>query len=640
GVWGRRPVAWRGRAVAALSGATTLTIEDGFLRSVHPAGAGDQALSLCLDDLGIYFDASKPSRLETMITEMGNDPETMARARAGMEHLRTNGLSKYTPQTRGSAPLPDPGFVLIIDQTRGDASIAGAGVDESAFRAMLDTARAEHPDKPLVFRSHPDTRVSSKRGYFTPSDARQGDFFLEHAANPWDVLERAAAVYTVSSQMGFEALIAGKPVNCFGRSFYSGWGLTNDRLPAVRPRSLKSLEQIFAAAYFDYCVYYDPFSDQLVSFEDAAELLVGQVRWRGLDHSAASLVFSGFRSWKRKHCLLFAPAYKAKALFFNEENQAIEKALTTGSKVWFWASKASDDVLDKARHAGVVAAKVEDGFIRSSGLGAALVAPASLVFDDLGIYYDPTRQSRLEVLIAEASAFPEGDERLQRAAELRESIVQLGLTKYNVGRKTSLKAPAGQRVILVPGQVEDDASVRLGAPGISTNLDLLRAAREANPDAWIVYKPHPDVEAGLRSGSVPEEDQRALSNEVAPTASAADLIRQADEIWTMTSLMGFEGLMRGKQVTCLGIPFYAGWGLTQDQVSCERRQHTPGLDALVWACLIAYPRYVDPVTRLPCEPEVVVSRLASGKGGPTPRLDRLLAKLQGWLAGHGLIFWR
>jgi capsular polysaccharide export protein len=58
--------------------------------------------------------------------------------------------------------------------------------------------------------------------------------------------------------------------------------------------------------------------------------------------------------------------------------------------------------------------------------------------------------------------------------------------------------------VLVVGQVEDDASIRLGAGVVRTNLGLLTAAAHANPGARIIYKPHPDVEAGLRPGTIAE----------------------------------------------------------------------------------------------------------------------------------------
>ncbi|KAG1427050.1 hypothetical protein G6F57_023278 [Rhizopus arrhizus] len=57
---------------------------------------------------------------------------------------------------------------------------------------------------------------------------------------------------------------------------------------------------------------------------------------------------------------------------------------------------------------------------------------------------------------------------------------------------------SGRRVVLVPGQVEDDASIKYGCTGIRDNLSLLKAARQASPDAFVVYKPHPDVLTPLK----------------------------------------------------------------------------------------------------------------------------------------------
>ncbi|MEM9370651.1 MAG: capsular polysaccharide biosynthesis protein [Pseudomonadota bacterium] len=640
GIWGKRPISWRGRFIAAISGADLLTIEDGFLRSAHPSSAGDQTMSICLDDLGIYFETATASRLEALIDGIGEEGATLERARAAMNRLRSSGVSKYTPVERGTGHLPTPGYVLVIDQTCGDASIPGAGASATTFAEMLSAARHEHPDRPILVRSHPDTRGSRKTGHFSRADLNSREVLLDLPLNPWDVLDGADAVYTVSSQMGFEALIAGKPVTCFGRPFYAGWGLTDDRMVSVRTHKARSLEQIFAAAYFNYCIYYDPFTDRLIPFEEVLELLAGQVKLRALEPSGNRLILHGFRAWKRRHSLRFSQVYREAPKFVDDEAAAIDMAAADGAHLWFWASRSSEESIENAAKIGARAWNVEDGFLRSVGLGAELVAPASLVFDDLGIYYDPNRPSWLERLIAEAATFPNDDARIVRAAALRATLGRLQLTKYNTGTKQEIRPPDEARVILVPGQVEDDASIRLGAPGVSTNLGLLHAARRANPDGWIVYKPHPDVEAGLRVGAIDRADVKALADEIAVDASAAYLIDQADEIWTMTSLMGFEGLLRGKSVTCLGLPFYAGWGLTTDHIDCPRRTARPRIDALVWASLIAYPRYVDPVTQMPCEVEVVVDRLGSGSGRDDRWTRRKLARLQGWFAGMGLIFWR
>jgi capsular polysaccharide export protein len=54
------------------------------------------------------------------------------------------------------------------------------------------------------------------------------------------------------------------------------------------------------------------------------------------------------------------------------------------------------------------------------------------------------------------------------------------------------------------------------------------------------------------------------------------------------------------------------------------------LPELVAGTLILYPRYVDPVTRLPCGPEVVIDRIADPKTRDSSRLSRL-RELQGMI---------
>ncbi|WP_434965593.1 capsular polysaccharide export protein, LipB/KpsS family, partial [Escherichia coli] len=80
---------------------------------------------------------------------------------------------------------------------------------------------------------------------------------------------------------------------------------------------------------------------------------------------------------------------------------------------------------------------------------------------------------------------------------MRELIARLGVTKYNLGRRApGWNAPAGKTVILVAGQVADDASIRYGTGVLGTAEALLEAVRKRNPDGFIVYKPHPDVLSG------------------------------------------------------------------------------------------------------------------------------------------------
>jgi capsular polysaccharide export protein len=107
----------------------------------------------------------------------------------------------------------------------------------------------------------------------------------------------------------------------------------------------------------------------------------------------------------------------------------------------------------------------------------------------------------------------------------------------------------------------------------------------------------------------------------------------------MTSLLGFEALIRGKAITCLGRPFYSGWGLTHDRHEVPRRQARPDILGLIHACLIEYPRYFDPMSKLPCPPEVVIERLAAAADLPQACYLRPLAKIQGVFASQAHL-WR
>ena len=231
--------------------------------------------------------------------------------------------------------------------------------------------------------------------------------------------------------------------------------------------------------------------------------------------------------------------------------------------------------------------------MRSVGLGAELVNPVSWVMDARGIHYDATRESDLEHLLGNGHF---SAELLERAARLRERIVAMGITKYNTGRGEWRRPFTPAKVILVPGQVESDASLRLGAPGVCTNLGLLHAVRQACPKAYIVYKPHPDVAAGIRANGTSECEALRWCNELVPDVSIDLVLNEVDEVHVLTSLAGFEALLREKPVTCYGMPFYAGWGLTRDELQEPRRRRRLTLDELVAGALIIYPRYVSRVS--------------------------------------------
>jgi len=627
-VWGRRPVSKRGLWVARRWNRPLLNVEDAFLRSVRPGPTGEQALGLLVDDRSLHYDASRPSRLEALLADMTLSPEAEARARDGIGFLRDEGLSKYSDWSP-DAPLPEPGYVLVIDQTAGDAAISHAGASAGSFAQMLAAARDENPGARILLRTHPVTASGHRKGHFGPSDLQERTEVCADPVNPWALLDGATAVYCVTSQLGFEAILAGHRPVVFGQPFYAGWGLTDDRQPVPRRGRVLTAEALFHGAMIDYPIWYDPYHDRLCQFEDVARALAAQARAHR--ENGPPLICAGMKPWKHAPMKAFLKGTAGAPAFENEPGRAIERAAHEGRTVLLWAGKEAPEHRAQAENAGVTLWRTEDGFLRSVGLGAQLLPAASLVIDDLGIYFDPTRESRLERIIQTSADLP--DHARRRAEALQAAIVAARLTKYNVGNAAPpFPAKPGRRRVLVPGQVEDDASIRLGTDAVSTNLGLLQEARALFPDDVVIYKPHPDIEAGLRQGLIPEAEMARLADHVAHETSAAEAMDQVDVVVTMTSLMGFEALLRGLEVHCFGTPFYAGWGLTQDHAApCPRRTARPDLSALVHASLIAYPRYFDAETGLACAPEVILERLSSRAGSVSRHATnrhKLVAALQ------------
>ncbi|MEL6798380.1 MAG: capsular polysaccharide biosynthesis protein [Pseudomonadota bacterium] len=610
GVWGQSPTAPRGEAVAARTDAPVVRVEDAFLRSLHPGRAGEPPLGLLIDKTGVHFDASRPSDLETLLaTHPLEDPTLLRRARAAMARMAHWHLSKFAA-TDPDLDLPTESYVVVIDQTKGDAAVTASGADTATFRTMLMAARAENPGHPILIKTHPETTAGQRPGHFDNIALSDGTQVLSTPVSPWALFERAHAVYTVSSGLGFEAIMAGHTPRVFGQPFYSGWGLTQDRRPIQRRTRVLSRAQLFAGAMILYPTWYDPYRDRLCTLDTVISTQAAMARaWREDRHG---WVAGNMSLWKRGPIKRFFGAHGG--VRFGDAPAPPRRRMV-------WSSIGNIET-------GVV--RVEDGFLRSRGLGAALTPPLSLVTDDLGIYYDPKQESRLERLIAASPDLPVAER--DRADRLIARIRRDGLTKYNVGHDGLPMLPQGRR-ILVPGQVEDDASIIRGAGRIITNAGLLSFVRAQNPNAVIIYKPHPDVEAGLRSGSVPLAQVLEHADAVAPNTQAHTLIEEVDEVWTITSLLGFEALLRGVAVTCTGAPFFAGWGLTQDLGEIpDRRTARPDLTALAHAVLIGYPRYADPVTGLPCPAEVVADRLVRGEI-PVPGLgNRVVSKLQGMWA--------
>ncbi len=639
---GEKPNTAAAIAFAARHGIPYWRMEDGFLRSVGLGVDGDPPLSLVVDDLGICYDARRPSRLEQMLADDRelDDPALLARARHLIDRVVAARLSKYNEApTEVRLGAPGGSRVLVVDQTRGDLSVACGLASEASFRAMLDAALIEHPHAEIIVKTHPDVLAGKKRGYLQDVAGPRVRVFAE-AASPIALLEQVDHVYVVTSQVGLEALLVGKPVTCFGVPFYAGWGLTDDRgaVPRDRRARTRTLAQLVAAAYLRYPRYIDPDTGAPCEAERVLEHL--ELQRRMFDRHGGDLYCVGFQLWKRRYVRRYLRSPGNRVIFVRSAAHAAARGFGPGAHLVSWSLREHADVRALAARHGVTIWRMEDGFLRSVGLGSELAMPASLVVDRQGIYFDPRVPSELETLL-ERGDFTD-DERA-RAAALRRAIVARGLSKYNVGNDRRLEVPRGRRVVLVPGQVEDDAAVLAACPGVRGNQALLDEVRRTAPDAYIIYKPHPDVVSGnRRRGRVAHAAALSRCDHVEEEGTLAQCLEVADEVHTLASLVGFEALLRGKRVVVYGQPFYAGWGLTEDRAPTPlpRRTRALTLDELVAGALIRYPTYLNRRTGRFSTPEAIIAELGAERDAgstvrtvkvswPRRQLRKLLAAYRG-----------
>ncbi|WP_019519869.1 capsular polysaccharide biosynthesis protein [Faucicola boevrei] len=616
--WGRKKSYYKAKTVAKVLGVPVLTLEDGFLRSLDTGQASRYACSLVIDPIGIYFDSHQPSLLEKLIIKQNLTQDEEKHANYLINKIISQRLSKYntTPKLGTLKALnldKNQPNILLIDQVAGDQSISGAGATADTFTKMLKMACDTHPTATIWIKAHPAGKVGYLTEQILPNQVR----LISHAVNPLELLEQMDEVYTVSSHMGFEALMLGKTVHCFGLAWYSGWGLTDDSyLKSACQMAYQQVWQrrgankqptlaaVFFACYCQYSQYANPATGQACQIEQVLDWLITNRHWR--EKLPKSMTAYHISFWKKGFVnqfvqlsnmdLFYKPRLEPRTMF---DKNHLKFPKTHPFLVWGFAKKRQ--LVQKLHQPNTEIWCMEDGFIRSNGLGADLIEPLSVVLDKTGIYYNATEPSDLESLLKNFAQL--NIEQNQRIERLKNTLLTNQVSKYNVGKTEKLQLTTEKTKILVVGQVEDDMSVKLCASDIKSNLALLKAVRADNPTAYIVYKPHPDVQAGLRLGKVSDDEMYEFADKMVLDAKIADCLAVVDEVHTISSLTGFEALLRGLSVTCYGLPFYAGWGLTNDkannptaQTAKNRRQRSQNLtlNQLIYAILIDYPLYRIP----------------------------------------------
>lgn len=240
----------------------------------------------------------------------------------------------------------------------------------------------------------------------------------------------------------------------------------------------------------------------------------------------------------------------------------------------------------------------EDGFIRSIGLGVEGAKSMSVVHDDVGIYYDATSASKLENLL-NSYDYQADPALIGQAREAIALIVNHNISKYNHAPfidKHYFKDD-GNRVLII-AQTKGDMALKYGMSEHFSTQQMIDDAKKQNPDASVYIKIHPDVLSGKKQSDIAIDVNQPNVFFITEDINPISLLQQFKRVYTKTSQMGFEALLCGCECICYGMPFYAGWGITTDKVSCARRQKKHTIEEVFAAAYIQYTNYYHPTTSI------------------------------------------
>lgn len=287
--WGVKPTSTKNaqRRLAQKNLKNTMIIEDGFIRSFAIGLSGEAGLSIILDKKTSYYDATQPSTMEDLIrTSNGLSEENLALAKRSIERIKQHRISKYNHAPNLDLMVGDKNKkkILLIDQRYGDQSVSSGLATENSFTQMLSDALKDYKDYDILIKQHPDAINGGKSSYFNDqklSFTKYMDnvFLLNFDINPYCLFDLVDEVFVATSGMGFEALLAGKKVHCYGAPFYSGWGLTSDKIDIERRGAERTLEEVFYYSYIYLSRYFSPTLNRQCDIDEVIDYIVEGRGW-------------------------------------------------------------------------------------------------------------------------------------------------------------------------------------------------------------------------------------------------------------------------------------------------------------------------------------------------------------------------
>jgi len=348
-------------------GATVIRVEDALIHPLKPSRSSAPPLGLLIDRKGAYFDNTQASELEDLLNYSDlSSPDLRTRTKRALRLFQSVGLSKYNAFNTNST-LKQGGYILVVDQTRSDTSIKYGGANAESFAQMLAAAKAENPrDKILV-----KTTLGHHEGHFSLADTTTQTQLISPSIPANSLIKKAKMIYCVTSPIGFNAIISGHRPRVFGAPFYGGWGLSDDEKTYKRRSRTLNMQELFTATMMLYPSWFDPYRDELCDFETAILCFKSQTEAWQQDQNGYTLL--GMRRWKR------GPLRR----FFRDAGRNLQFVKATAFKTaktdrgLIWAGKETPQIREYFTTNRRALLRLEDGFLRSRGLGAWVLISSS-----------------------------------------------------------------------------------------------------------------------------------------------------------------------------------------------------------------------------------------------------------------------
>jgi capsular polysaccharide export protein len=605
-----------------------IQIEDAFIGYLKNSQGKMVNIGLYWDEsAGIYY-SSRQNIITQTINNTNYTDENLKEAEILMQRIAAHQITKHNKTFQPKfTPSPEAAPILLIDQVYGDSSLLENHHGKKEFEKMYNAAVKQANGRKIYIKTHP-----MGKGYLEEIHKKTEVILIKEDHNIYEILNQMEEIWTVSSQAGFEALLSGKKVRTFGTPFYAGYGMTEDDIH-IPNRQQTTIEALFYASYIKACRYF--IAGVECTLEEIVNVIIEHKRLVAKDSQIKRLFIFNIPIWKRYSMLAFLFGKNTKRIHISNHTQLQAYSPNSQDAILRWGYSKTDEYLTAyAENNNIPIMTFEDGFLRSVGLGSDLTLPYSLVIDKHGIYYNYHQKSELEVILQDLKLT---EYEITRAKKLQEALKITNISKYNITQSHGEPLHTNnnsKHIILITGQVADDMSIIKGGTTIFDYETLVKKVRAENPDAYIIYKHHPDVVAKNRKGYISNALLLQYVDLTVQHAHIIDLIRISDEIHTLTSLAGFEGLIHGKKVTHYALPFYGGYGFTTDKCGISHSRKQTDFNTFLYATLCIYARYTIPNTHIALTPEVIIKVLYNEMQNKQPEKQtyierRLLQFLRG-----------